>query len=740
MCIYSPVLLFSWCGPWTAAVLTIHHSILHQFLHARFHPSHNKPVAPITSTPRRTQQPTVSEEVPDQAQEETGIANYGQWGPILGQGAGGTVRLVRRYKDSRLVAVKEFRSVRQGEDERSYRRKVLFEVLLGAGIRHRNVIQMLDLFSSTSPVSQRKHYWIGMEYAPLDLFSIVMSGHMCRRELYCLFRQIVDGVDHLHSHGLAHRDLKLDNCAVTCQNVVKLIDFGTAATFDHPTAGSPHKLVGKIRGVVGSDPYLAPEVLGGQPYDARLSDVWSLGIIFLSMVLRRFPWRIADPRKDRSFQVYVQAYQKTPAQTHEEEPESALAHQLSSSRDNTLLAPVDRDDASCTSSVQQRLPPAGPQDLPKCTHDSAAPTPVRASPGNLPSPASTLHSGSKRVHTPQPGGPLSTPLQGRSVSSTAPTSATPSSTLLTNTPLFEHIGMFHGTSAASSPSSSLAAPKHVSKPEVGALQSTTGAAPARRATAETDAEGHHHQAETKSNQPIDGTSGAAGPPLPTIIEPSGNLVAGYGSPGTAEFPVAHNPGTSCGRRSLADDYTTHKSEGSPSTALSQSAPATKASAPSVARSETTYQTGSPKSIFRLIPRETRSALMRMMAVDPAQRSTLHQLLRGPEATEVFQPLFIPTSLHQAQEVLHTPPSAPTNDYNIARMGSSETTLSHRMNEVSDQGDLWLRSITTCAMLVECEQAGCSIASLRPDHPHVQPVAQDESRRQAMLAPYNGASS
>ena len=67
-----------------------------------------------------------------------------------------------------------------------------------------------------------------MEYAPYDLFSVVMSGSMSRPEIYCVFRQICDGVSYLHGMGLAHRDIKLDNCVMTTNNIVKLIDFGIA--------------------------------------------------------------------------------------------------------------------------------------------------------------------------------------------------------------------------------------------------------------------------------------------------------------------------------------------------------------------------------------------------------------------------------------------------------------------------------------------------------------------------------
>src|SRR6267154_2944028 len=142
-----------------------------------------------------------------------------------------------------------------------------------------------------------------MEYAPYDLFSVVMSGKMCRPEIYCVFRQICDGVEYLHEMGLAHRDLKLDNCVMTTNNVVKLIDFGTATVFHYPG-----KAQQKATGIVGSDPYLAPEVISQENYDPRKTDVWSVAIIFMCMVLRRFPWKIPDAKADPSFRAFVNGH------------------------------------------------------------------------------------------------------------------------------------------------------------------------------------------------------------------------------------------------------------------------------------------------------------------------------------------------------------------------------------------------------------------------------------------------
>jgi serine/threonine protein kinase len=142
-----------------------------------------------------------------------------------------------------------------------------------------------------------------MEYAPGDLFDIVMSGQMTRAEINCVFRQIIEGVNYLHGMGLAHRDLKLDNCLMTEKNVVKIIDLGCATVFHYPG-----KAPTKATGIVGSDPYMAPEMLSGNPYDPQKVDVWSIAIIYLCMILRRFPWKVANPTNDVSFRRFFDVH------------------------------------------------------------------------------------------------------------------------------------------------------------------------------------------------------------------------------------------------------------------------------------------------------------------------------------------------------------------------------------------------------------------------------------------------
>ncbi|KAF9916560.1 serine/threonine protein kinase [Lobosporangium transversale] len=220
---------------------------------------------------------------------------YGKLGKVLGRGAGGTVRILSRSSDHKTFAIKQFRKRRPSESERSYVKKVTSEYCLGSTFHHPNIIETLDI------VKEGGNYYEVMEYARYELFSAVMSGLMTREEVACCFKGIVDGVAYLHSMGVAHRDLKLDNCVMNERGIVKIIDFGCSMVFQPPF----EKKIEMAKGISGSDPYIAPEVFVTDQHDPRLADVWSMGIIFLCMTLRRFPWRVPRAEQDQSFLAFA---------------------------------------------------------------------------------------------------------------------------------------------------------------------------------------------------------------------------------------------------------------------------------------------------------------------------------------------------------------------------------------------------------------------------------------------------
>lgn len=219
---------------------------------------------------------------------------YGKLGKTLGSGAGGSVRLILRESDQVTFAVKEFRAKRPNESSKEYAKKCTAEFCIGSTLHHPNIIKTIDI------ISEHSHYFEVMEYAPIDFFSVVMSGKMTRSEINCCIKQISLGVNYLHSVGLAHRDLKLDNCVLTKDGILKIIDFGSAVVFKYPF----EERTVFAHGIVGSDPYLAPEVVTStENYDAPLVDVWSIAIIYCCMTLRRFPWK-APKESDPSFKLF----------------------------------------------------------------------------------------------------------------------------------------------------------------------------------------------------------------------------------------------------------------------------------------------------------------------------------------------------------------------------------------------------------------------------------------------------
>jgi serine/threonine protein kinase len=241
-------------------------------------------------------------------------SKYGKLGKVLGAGAGGSVRLMRRAEDGVVFAVKEFRPRHSYESEREYVKKLTAEYCMGSSLHHGNIIETLDI------VQEKGKWYEVMEYAPYDLFAIVMTGRMTREEISCCFLQILSGVTYLHSMGLAHRDLKLDNVVVSEHGIMKIIDFGSAHVYKYPfetgivLASGEFWLRFRLRsmvrprltisGIVGSDPYLAPEVYDEKKYDPTAVDIWSLAIIYCCMTLRRFPWKL--PRmSDNSFKLFA---------------------------------------------------------------------------------------------------------------------------------------------------------------------------------------------------------------------------------------------------------------------------------------------------------------------------------------------------------------------------------------------------------------------------------------------------
>eukprot|EP00936_MAST-01D_sp_MAST-1D-sp1_P001488 g1488.t1 len=136
------------------------------------------------------------------------------------------------------------------------------------------------------------HVHLVMEYAQSGSLARYVRSQRRMREhtVRNIFRQIVAGVAFLHENNLCHRDIKMENCVVTRDGVVKLIDFGLGAKTDDlmcsTVCGSPEYMAPELVAAIGTDG-LAKKI----KYSGKPVDIWALGILLYGLIMGgRFPF------------------------------------------------------------------------------------------------------------------------------------------------------------------------------------------------------------------------------------------------------------------------------------------------------------------------------------------------------------------------------------------------------------------------------------------------------------------
>jgi protein-serine/threonine kinase len=158
----------------------------------------------------------------------------------IGKGATAVVRLAHKWdrREEKLYAVKvsgflserillilvqEFRKRRKNETEKDYVKKLTSEFCISSTLHHPNVVETVDL------VQDEGHHWCEvMEYCPGgDLYAAIKKGGMSSGEVECTFKQILHGIQYLHSMGVAHRDIKPENLLLDGRGHVKVSTWNT---------------------------------------------------------------------------------------------------------------------------------------------------------------------------------------------------------------------------------------------------------------------------------------------------------------------------------------------------------------------------------------------------------------------------------------------------------------------------------------------------------------------------------
>jgi serine/threonine protein kinase len=146
---------------------------------------------------------------------------------------------------------------------------------------------------------EKNIYWITNFYEGDDLFEhLVKYGRIEDREAQWIIGEVVRSIQYIHSKGIAHRDVSLENIMYHPQSrTVTLVDFGLCTLVRRNESTGRNIRQAAID--FGKEHYMAPEYFSMDEVDPMLCDVWAVGVCLLYLLLGFPPIGTANVRDDR---------------------------------------------------------------------------------------------------------------------------------------------------------------------------------------------------------------------------------------------------------------------------------------------------------------------------------------------------------------------------------------------------------------------------------------------------------
>lgn len=199
---------------------------------------------------------------------------------VIGTGGMAVVYKARCHRLNRLVAIKILKDDLSQDEE--FRRRFHAESQAVAMLSHPNIMSVYDVSTSDEA-----------DYIVMELIDgITLKQYMEKKgtlnwkETLHFSIQIAKALEHAHSRGIVHRDIKPHNVMVLKNGSIKVTDFGIARIMSNNNTLTKEAL--------GSVHYISPEQAKGGRVDNR-SDLYSLGVVMYEMMTGRAPYDGESP-------------------------------------------------------------------------------------------------------------------------------------------------------------------------------------------------------------------------------------------------------------------------------------------------------------------------------------------------------------------------------------------------------------------------------------------------------------
>lgn len=159
------------------------------------------------------------------------------------------------------------------------------EIAIMKKLHHRNLVELYEVMDDPAEDS----LYIVMERCRKGVAMKVGFGQHAdpydEERCRLWFRDLILGIGYLHAHGIAHRDIKPDNCLLTDDDVLKIVDFGVSEMFEKHSEMLSAKSV-------GSPAFFPPELCVANHGDVsgRAADIWSMGVTLYCLRYGRIPF------------------------------------------------------------------------------------------------------------------------------------------------------------------------------------------------------------------------------------------------------------------------------------------------------------------------------------------------------------------------------------------------------------------------------------------------------------------